>query len=491
MFVDGHLYILSGAPGCGKTTLLNEIATVTKDSVDPRLISRIEKEQIDPKTKAVRAPKFSEREIRPEDETIIDDIITEKPITLENFDLAYVRNGVRYGLRFEYIHRLIKQGLNCFVIVSDLRAIRQLKQSFQGIAQAIYISSAIDPDRFRRIQLERWGFRPDENQKAILSHHFARLNAAGRLGWWDRVSEGVSELEKDWHSYATDEKSTQIRIQRIRSMHIRFVEHIELFDHVILNYSEGKPEEMCAQMRNVIQANDRISITCEVKRNPPIFVVAAASGSGKGTLMEMLKLIGSDRIKIVSKLATREPRPEDRTDGMIALARNKNNSVFEWPNWWSEDMKENARKGRFPEEYDLRWIFDIREKIKLEFGSKKSDTTFYAVSSREIEQNLRDGTPQIFVSNMGQFQKFRELWPDKPVFLYLHRLATDQEHRQFQMAKWKDKPLEAEARIKEKDLVHQEYISKIAEFDHVLLNTSFPEDLYDQMFHLIRRYGGN
>lgn len=485
------MYILSGAPGCGKTTLLNAIAALTRESVDPRLIARIEGEKIDPITKAVRAPKFSERDIRPEDGAIIDDIITEKPITLERFDLAYVRNGIRYGLRFECIHRLLEQGLNCLVIVSDLRAIRKLKQSFGDIAQAIYISSAIDPDRLRRIQLERWGFRPDENQKAILSHHFARLNAAGRLGWWDRVSEGVSELEKDWHSYATDEKSTQIRIQRIRSMHIRFVEHIGLFDNVILNYSEGRPEEMCVQMRNVIRADVQMCTSYESKKDPPIFVVAAASGSGKGTLMEMLNLIGSDRIKIVSKLATRTPRPEDRRDGMIALTRNKSDSVPKWPSWWSEDMKELAMKGRFPEEYDLRWIFDIREKIKLEFGAKKSDTTFYAVSSREIEQNLRDGKPQIFVSNTGQFYRFREMWPDKVVFLYLHRLATDQENRQFQMVKWKDKPMEAEARIKEKDLVHQEYIRRIAEFDHVLLNTSFPEDLYDQMFHLIRLYGRN
>jgi hypothetical protein len=58
------------------------------------------------------------------------------------------------------------------------------------------------------------------------------------------------------------------------------------------------------------------------------------------------------------------------------------------------------------------------------------------------------------------------------------------------MRKWHGSPAEAETRIREKQDVHEAYIRNIANFDHVLLNTGFQEDLYDQMFRLIEHYQG-
>ena len=83
---------------------------------------------------------------------------------------------------------------------------------------------------------------------------------------------------------------------------------------------------------------------------------------------------------------------------------------------------------------------------------------------------------------------FRAKWPRNAVFVYLHRLVSAQENREFQMRKWADDPKEAEVRIAEKEAVHANYIHNIAEFDHVLLNTGFEEDLYDQMFRLLGHY---
>lgn len=473
-----YLYLLCGASGCGKTTLMNSMAAITKCSVDPSFHDVFEEQEIDPVLRLVRAPKYSERQVRRKRDEI-DDIIHEDNITRETHGVCYVLNSVKYGFKPKEIEQLLTNDLNAVAIVSDLRAIRMLKDHFGDHARAVFVSSAIDADKLRRIQQERWGFAPDDKQKSILGTHFVKINAAARLGWWDRVSECVNDLEQDWHAYATDAKSTEIRIARIRATHIRYIEHIHLFDHVILNYSEGNPAEMNSQLRNIILATkpriNRASLA-------PIFVVAAASGAGKGTLMETLNFIGGDRIRIVSKLAKRRPKAVDRRDGMIALLRERGDPEPDWPPWWDSSDIDVARTGEFPDAYDLRWEFHNRARGGASTG------TPYAISNAEVARNTEAGIAQVFVSNMGQFQTFRELWPNQVVFLYLHRLVSEQENREYQMGKWKDDRSQAEARIRERETVHGEFIKRAGEFHHVLLNTSYEEDLYDQMFNLLSNY---
>jgi guanylate kinase len=465
--MSGCLYVLTGASGCGKTTLLNRLCPSEVGAVDPLL-------------RTAKCPKYSERERRPEKDGVVDDITHVDRIDLKDFDIAYVINNTKYGIRLCDIERLLNEGTNPIVILSDLRVIRRLKDAFGNRARALYISSSIDADRVRRLQLERYGFQPTAEERSVLSYHFERIAAAARLGWWDRVSGSIANLEVDWRAYAPDARSTDIRVQRIRAFHIRYIEQLHFFDHVILNYSEGKPDEMVQQARNIITDSSDLSERMSERVYPPIFVVAAASGSGKGTLMEMLNLMGRDRIAITSKLAKRDFRPEDKRDGMIALRRRAGDPPPEWPTWWTPAMIESAKQGQFPTEYDISWEFHK--------GSEGDIATHYAVSSHEIQGNLDKGVPQIFVSNIQMFSQFRDRWPRNVVFLYLHRLSSDHDDREYQMRKWADAPRTAEVRIAEKRKVHQDYIDRIAEFDHVLLNTWFEEDLYDQMFNLIEHY---
>jgi guanylate kinase len=452
---SGTLYILSGASGCGKTTLLNDICGVGRAQFDPAL-------------NAVRAPKYSERPRRNE----LDDITQLSKITLDTVDVAYVINNTKYGLRLDEITELLERGQNAFIVLSDFRVVRRVKAKLGDRAKAVYVSSAIDPDRLRRIQEERLGFRPDEDQKRILAYHFARASAAARLNWWDRVSQCVSDLETDWRAYAVDSRSTEIRAQKIRAFHIRYIEHLYVFDHVVLNYTEDAPEEMSEQLRSIVNTKD--ADRAHRPASTPIFIVAAASGAGKGTLMEMLNLIGREDVRIVSKVAMRRPKDGDRIDGMIALERVEGDPVAEWPDWWDKETREAARKGVIPEIYDVRWAFHGK--------------TQYAIARTEVERNVQAGLPQIVVSNMQMFERFRELWPRNCVFLYLHRLVSDEVHREFMRVKWSDDPLQAEIRVEERRHVHRDYVSRIGEFHHVLLNTAFQEDLYDQMFTLLEHY---
>jgi len=446
--MSGYLYIISGAAGCGKTTLLNSICS----------------SEISKKYKTVKAPKYSEREVRDKD----DDIIQDKNIIIGEYDIAYFMNNNKYGIKINEITKLLNKGLNPLIILSDLRVVRHIKSILGDRVKSLYIASSIDTKRLKTIQEKRHHFSPTVDQKKKLAHQFNRLNSAARLSLWRRVFECISELNNDWNQFIPEAQSTEIRVQRIRSFHTRYIDNLELFDHVILNYTEKKPIEMNDQVLNILKNCNRTFSSRKEISYPPIFIVAAASGAGKGILMEMLNLIGSDRIIITSKMAKRDKKPHDKRDGMIAIGEN----------------------GVFPNEYDIRWEFHkpfIRKKEKHLDIIPKFKGVEYAVSNTEIEKNLTSKRPQIFVSNIQQLDRFQKLYQNHCVFLYLHRLSPAKEIKKFQYKVCQSKE-EAKIRLKEIKKVHKDYIGHIAKFNHVLLNTTYPEDLYDQMFKLLEHY---
>lgn len=457
--MSGCLYILTGASGCGKTTLLNSVCSGA----------------LQKKYSAVKAPKYSERSSRGPD----DDIETVERVELGAFDLAYVINGIRYGIRIRDIEVQIEAGKNSFIILSDFRIVRRLKAMLHHRAKAIYIASSVDTRRIEAIQEARYGFNPDPKQRKRLQVQFSRLESAARLGLWRSVFECMGELANDWREFIPEAKSTEIRAQKIRAFHNRYIDNLHLFDHVLLNYNQGHPEEMTEQLVNILKCSS--TRRPRINSRPVLFVVAASSGAGKGTLMETLNMIGRDQVAIVTKMARRDPKTNDRRDGMVAIGKD----------------------GVFPEVFDMHWTFHepMRKPTKrgrrelVEAGDGQSDRremekyagTEYAIGTKEVRDNFERGVQQIVISNMKQFPRFRELFGEKVVFLYLHRLVSAKEIRRFQLENCETKD-EALQRIFEIREVHKDYMKKIAEFDHVLLNTAYREDLFDQMFQLIDFY---
>ncbi len=429
------LFVITGASGCGKTTLLNSLIA-NKD------------------LNIIKAPKYSNR-IKRDDN---DDIIYAPIITKDTYDLVYKLNEKTYGIKLNELKSLMEKGKNLIIILSDVRVLTRLKRELKEIVVSLYISSAIDHDLIAKIQRDRYGkdFKISKDDSDKLYIQYLKLKSAAELEDWGRLFECMGELTDDWNKYIPEKNSTEIRKNKIRDFHKTYIDNISLFDHVILNHNYENPLEMTRQAINLLNFYKNTS-TKLPKKNPIIFIVSAASGSGKGLLMESIKeVIGSEQIKIITKEAKREKKENDRRDGMIAI----------------------GEKGSFSPDYNLTWFFHRGE---------YHGGTEYAVSEKVIRENLAEKIPQIFISNIGQIDRFKKLFGSHAVFLYLHATRSDAEIKDFQYKRCKTKE-EAEQRIKEIEKVHQDFISTISEFDHVLLNTAFPEDLYEQMFRLIDYY---
>ncbi len=446
--MKGNLYILSGASGSGKTTLLNII--VSKELV-------------------VKAPKYSERTVRKLIDGIDDpedDIIHIDDITSSNCDIKYVINGKYYGIKTKEIIEILNSNRDCAVIISDLRIVQELKEKINESAISIYISSNISPDELNSIHNERHPFHPSKAQIKKLELQFSRLTSATNLQVWEKVVECMRELLDEWDDYLPESKSIKIRTDKIRLFHNRYIDNIEKFDHVILNYDSKK--NLFQQFSNIKSFSRIGDIEQSNVKFPPIFFLSAASGAGKATLMSHINLIGSSKLKLVTKFALRDKKNTDKRDGMIALGSD----------------------AIMPEDVDWTWAFHKSSSFRgIEYGVRKS----------EIERNLKDGIPQIVVSNIGQIDNAISLFGEHIVPIYLHSTRSKEEIRRYQFnacgvyssISSRDvemATLEAESRIEEIEKVYQSFIENISKICHVILNTTYQEDMYDQIFSLLDAY---
>lgn len=433
--MSNKLFVVTGASGSGKTTLLNNLMAEADINIK-------------------KAPKYSTRKVRNEN----DDIIYSKTITRKNFDLVYKLNEKTYGIKIDEIRKLLKGGTTLFIILSDIRVIKRLKKELKDLVVTLYISSAIDETLITKIQNDRYkkDFKLTVADSEKLYRQFLKLKSAINLNDWNRLFDFMGKLMDDWSAYLPERNSTEIRKTKIRDFHKMYIDNINLFDHVILNHNYNDPHEMTHQVKNLLLFYKTNSIKVR-KKKPPVFIVSAASGSGKGMLMESIQeVIGIENIKITNKMAKRSPKKSDKQDGMKAIGKD----------------------GEFDEDFNLRWTFH-----KGEFHTG----TEYAVSEKEIKTNIQQGIPQIFVSNTEQVNRFKNILEDNAVFIYLHATRSDEEIKNFQYKNCKTEE-EAKQRLKEIDDVHNSYINQIFDFDHVLLNTAYPEDMYEQMFTLIDHY---
>ncbi len=389
-----------------------------------------------------------------------------------NIDIAYALNKGQYGICTQNIRHELENDRNVITILSDFRIINRLKQIFKNDIVIIYIASAVDITKLEKVQIGRLGI--NKNKEEILIKKVDRLTSSVRIKKWDAVARWIHELNKDWENVKPDSESTAIRAERIKTFHTRYVDNITLFDYTILNYNEGHPEDMTRQFNNIFNSSNQQK---NINGESPLFVVAAASNAGKGTMMEMLNLIGSDRVQILSKIAKRKEKKNDKKDGMLPIGTPSNPPCNWpiWPNWWTKEMITVAKKGVFPKEYDFSWKFH---------GGKVE----YAVSDKEINHNFNKKKAQIVISNTDQIDEFIRRYGERVIFILLFRLSSINDTKLYYELQENLTKEESETRANEVNEVLQKYIDKIEYFDHVILNTTKHEDLYDQIFQLVEYY---
>ena len=389
--MSNRIYILSGGSGSGKTELLN---TMLKKN--PNF--------------AVTPPKYSDREKR----NASDDIrtIATDDFNKEEYTFVYSMNNNIYGFKSSDIIDCLKAGKNAFIIISDLRIIEEFKKHFGSFVSVIYIFRNMTEEELNEI-LEA---RKQENE----------------------IYNNQVDITKD-----TEDK---IRKNRLYLIQRQYVENIALFDHIILNRT-GKKEEMYEQLNNIVGAYPKNQIIPRSK-GPVIFLIAAASGAGKRTLMHAMYTLGKRNIKVIEKSTNRAPQDDDGPEIIPAT-----------------EIETDER-------------FDI----KYQFNSN-----WYGIKSSEIWDNLSSGYPQIIITNMDEFHQFTKIFGQAAIGVYLHATRTQDEILELQTSKLKSEE-KAKKKVQKMEEIHQGYIENIAKFKHVLLNTIEKEDLWEQMFRLIKHY---
>ena len=384
-----RIYILSGGSGAGKTVLLNSI---------------LEK---NPNT-SITPPKYSDREKRNSDDDI--KTIATDDFNKEEYTFVYSMNNHTYGFRSVDIIDCLKKGKNVFIIISDLRIIKDFKKYFGSLVTVIYIFRNMSESDLNKI-LETRNKQNEEKNKQ-------------------------TDISKD-----TENK---IRKSRLYLIQRQYVENIALFDYVILNRT-NKQKEMFEQLLNIVDAYSKGQVIPRSK-GPVIFLIAAASGAGKRTLMQAMYTLGKRTIKVIQKSTNRTTQDDDGPEIIPNTIIDKN--------------------------------FDIR----YEFNSNQ-----YGIKSNEIWNNFAEGRPQIVITNMDEFNQFTEIFGRAAIGVYLHATRTQKEILELQKRKLNSED-KAKKKVQKMEEIHQGYIKNIAKFKHVLLNTIAKEDLGEQMLNLIEHY---
>jgi guanylate kinase len=325
-------------------------------------------------------------------------------------DVRYYSYRSEYGFRSSDIWRAFKAGKNAGIIVNDIRTLRILKQRFGVLAVIIYVHSNVDPDKLREIMTKRYPLKT------------------------------AKEIEDD----------LRLRIEKINTIHRKYIENTALFDSTILNlYVEGElgsMEALSQQLENLMASAPPAS---RGERSPVrIFLLVGASSSGKDELVTAMQSIEPRRIQNYTKGTTREERLADRGE------------LRHFPSG-------------LPKRFDIVYV---RQNHK------------YGIASNELWQNLANGKISLLVvSDWATIDLLRNRFGRVCTIIYLHANFNRNEMRQ-RMTEDNVPPDEIDKRLQVVDELHQLYVRKTTLFQHVLLNTGEPEDLFDQAFNVLDHY---
>lgn len=374
------LYIYFGAPGSGKSTALEYLK----------------------KIKDVNIEVMPKETTRPRRDTDTFEVVNVKKISKDK-DIRYSQYGVEYGASVSSIWSCFSSDKSAAIIINDIRTIKLLKQKFGALAKTIYIHSNIDKEKMIDLILKRF---PNKSEK--------ELN---------------QEMEK--------------RINKITTIHRKYIENTALFDYTILNTKSIS--HLNTQIVNLVKDKKRNEI--ESRSHVRIFVIAGAVSSGKKDLVNAMSLMEKSRVVSYKKVTTRPKNIGDKDD--------------------------------------LRHISGISKKFNVTYEKQGHK---YGISTSEIWELLSKGKIVLLVaSDNDTIEKIVDEFGDICTVLYLHaNYNIDVIKRDLQKKDLSES--EIKKRLSGIDELYKIYVENMKLFDHVLLNTSEPEDLYDQAFNILDNY---
>ncbi|HLG13713.1 MAG TPA: hypothetical protein VJH03_04185 [Blastocatellia bacterium] len=384
---QSRVYILFGAPGSGKSTALTDLSARSHTPI--RVIAK--------------------QTTRPRRHDDGPDIVSVETIATD-CDVRYYSYRHEYGFRTADIWQAFEGGESAGIIVNDIRTLRILKQRFGVLAVIIYVHSNVDPDRLQEIMAKR------------------------------HPSKTAHELEFD----------VKRRIEKIDTIHRKYIENTALFDSTILNlYGEGELgslEALSRQLDNLLESGPPAS---RGERSPVrVFLLVGASSSGKDELVTAMQSMEPRRIQNYTKGTDRPERPDDHGE------------LRHYP-------------AGLPEQFDIVYA---RQTFK------------YGIASNELWQNLANGKISLLVvSDPPTISLLLERFGRVCTVIYLHANLNKNEMRK-RMTQQGLSIDEIEERLQAVDELHQLYVQRTTLFQHVLLNTGEPEDLYDQAFNILDHY---
>lgn len=381
------LLILFGAPGSGKSEACKQLEKLSEGNII------IVKKQT----------------TRPKRVTDGSDIECVDKISNEN-DFRYSQYGFDYGFSSKNIWQAFLLNKSVAVIVNDIRTIKQLNKSFGSLSQNIYIHSNIERDKIQSIAKLRY---PN------MSNEFL-----------------VKDIEK--------------RIEKIKSIHRKYISNTYLFDSSVINiYNENSIEsikELNIQLAQIY--NKRPEERNMYNSTARILIIAGGSFAGKDELVRALIQIEPSKVIAYQKGTT---RPKT-----------------------SIDNNELCHLKKLNDNYDITY---------LKNGYK------YGLSSNKIWSVLSEKKIVLIVlSELEAIKKVKAEFDNICSVIYLH---SNIDFDELEHAKKTLNKVEFKNREKSIDELRRSYIENINLFDHVLLNTSESEDLYDQAFNILDYYLGN
>ncbi len=130
----------------------------------------------------------------------------------QRYDLIYEQYNVRYGLASSELISLLCAGISPVAIVNDIRVLRELRSMFGQQAVFIFVFSPLESIDVEQLQTAR-----------------AATDATGGI----------------------DKEQILRRAEKAKVILRRYIENIELFDHVIINHRRSRLE-LLRQMRGIV-----------------------------------------------------------------------------------------------------------------------------------------------------------------------------------------------------------------------------------------------